>query len=299
MAARILIATIASLPVWLSAPAVVGLAVLVGLIVYVLFRIAWLYTRLRPNQQIRLPDLEKLRGHGRLRSGVRESSRRQAMRAIRARLTPYVRDYKVRRLRSLSTTTPVSATKITAKDGPTISVLLTENEIKGLDRTLRRLIEPDRVNDSRHWVDVYRTEFQSPLDRAARKRVDQCAKYVAWKTAISPNPLVDTLVTLYWSFQMFRDLCVIYNLRVGAVGTATLLWRVFLGAYIAGRLDELEEHAADGADAVFDSFGDVFPNLAKDIAGKTLAKGAAGFANYLLIRRLGARAIRMLQPLAG
>jgi len=40
------------------------------------------------------------------------------------------------------------------------------------------------------------------------------------------------------------------------------------------------------------------PPANQPVIGKVASKGAAGFANYVLIRRLGDRAIRMLQPLA-
>jgi len=40
------------------------------------------------------------------------------------------------------------------------------------------------------------------------------------------------------------------------------------------------------------------PPTNRPASGKVASKGAAGFANYVLIRRLGDRAIRMLQPLA-
>ena len=54
------------------------------------------------------------------------------------------------------------------------------------------------------------------------------ARRTAVGTAVSPNTLTDTAMTLYFSFTMLADLCVIYNLRAGRLGTAVLLARVFL-----------------------------------------------------------------------
>jgi putative membrane protein len=117
---------------------------------------------------------------------------------------------------------------------------------------------------------------------------------VGYKTAISPNSLVDTLIAAYWSFVLLRDLCLIYNVRVGALGTVALLWRAFFTAYLAGKFHDWEDHT----DYTFEAIMDGLPEIGRKIAGKLAAKAGTGLANYFMVRRLGRRAIALLKPLA-
>jgi len=166
--------------------------------------------------------------------------------------------------------------------------------LRRLYRAQRRLADPTRVKDTKEWLQIYATEFQAVLDDAARDRVHQCAKWVGVKTAISPNALVDTLITTYWCFVLLRDMCVIYNVRVGGYGTAALLWRVFFSAYLAGRFQDLEEPAGGAIETMMDGL----PEICRNIFGKLAAKAGTGLANYYMVRRLGKRAIALLRPLS-
>lgn len=94
--------------------------------------------------------------------------------------------------------------------------------------------------------------------------------------------------------MLLRDLCMIYNVRVGGYGTAALLWRAFFSAYLAGKLQDWEEHAED----TFESIMDGLPEIGRNIAGKVAAKAGTDLANYFMVRRLGKRAILLLRPLA-
>ena len=90
------------------------------------------------------------------------------------------------------------------------------------------------------WFVGYRVGFQRPLDQVAGRRVGYYAKRVALMTATLPTHFIDALVTGYGGLAMLTDLCRLYNLRVGRLGTAVLLARVFTNAYLAGRLQESE-----------------------------------------------------------
>ena len=101
-------------------------------------------------------------------------------------------------------------------------------------------------------------------------------------------------ISTYWCFVLLRDLCRIYNVRIGSFGTAALLWRAFFSAYVAGKLQDWEEHAGDTIESMLDGL----PEIGRDLVGKVAAKSGMGLANYFMVRRLGKRAIALLRPLA-
>jgi uncharacterized membrane protein YcjF (UPF0283 family) len=174
--------------------------------------------------------------------------------------------------------------------------------IQQLRRSRDQLSKAERFADDGSWFEEYGTEFQKHLDDAAFRRVGDCAEWVGWKTAFAPHPLVDVIITSYWSFVMLRDLCVIYNVRVGSLGTLALLWRAFFNTYVAGRLEATESYAEAQLDKAVHEYlpglEDFLPGVARKGLEKIAVKAGVGIANLLLIRRLGKKAISMLQPLA-
>jgi uncharacterized membrane protein YcjF (UPF0283 family) len=66
--------------------------------------------------------------------------------------------------------------------------------------------------------------------------VSYWARRTAFGTAVAPNAVADTGLTLYFSFALLADLCTIYNLRAGRLGTMVLLTRVFFNSYLAGQM---------------------------------------------------------------
>ncbi len=112
------------------------------------------------------------------------------------------------------------------------------------------------------------------------------------KTAVSPNPLVDSLVTLYYGYTLVADLCSIYRLRAGAMGTALIAGHVFINAYLAGKADEAEEVTESFVESLFGAGG----KLAGEIAGEAVSKTGAGAFNYILMHRLGKTAAGLLRP---
>lgn len=146
------------------------------------------------------------------------------------------------------------------------------------------------------WISRYLEDFQRRLDDQANACVTNHAGIVALKTAASPNAILDTAIVLFWSFKLLGDLCRLYNLRVGALGTAALLSRVFFLAFIAGKIDEWEEPVESDLESVLKYIlpGDV----ASNVMGRFAAKAGAGLANYLLMKRLGNKAIEMLRPVS-
>lgn len=261
-----LYATIASLSPWEAWCAILLLGLFVGAILVAGGYFVLAYQRLRRNRQVQLDELTAL--------SQRTSSRRQeTMESLAAYLEAYGLED--------------SARAVPINDTTRQELLEAKRQLLGEWR-LRLKRMPDL------WVARYVEAFQNKLDEEASERVAQAATLVAFKTAVSPNPLADTAIVLFWSFKLLGDLCRIYNLRLGAFGTAALLSRVFFVAYVAGRLDEWEEHAEENLEGVLDHLP--APDLAKNIVGRIGAKTGAGLANYFLVRRLGKRAIEMLKP---
>ena len=159
-----------------------------------------------------------------------------------------------------------------------------------------KLLDRDRWGDAAAWFDGFRNTFQSRLDEAAARRVSYWARRSAFATAVSPNALADTGLTLYFSFAMLADLCTIYNLRAGRLGTMVLLSRVFFNSYLAGQMNEMEGWTADQIQQLVEPHLPTSELVLGKVFSKLGAKASAGAINYLLLSRLGKYGCRMLRP---
>lgn len=259
-------ATIASLTGWEAWAAVALLLICLAAVLFAVGYFVFAYLRLRTNHQIHLTELAEL---GRWTSSTRQESMATAC--------AYLEGFSLNDARRLPISEATLADLVEAKES---------------------LLEQWRAplkQSPEEWLSRFVTQFQAKLDRAADIRVTRSARMVAFKTAISPNALIDTAIVLYWSFTLLGDLCRIYNLRVGTMSTVALLTRVFFTAYVASRLDEWEDHAEESLEGILDHLP--APDLAKTIVGRIGAKAGAGLANYFLLQRLGKRAIKMLRPI--
>lgn len=283
-----LLATLGTLPTWLASIAVILLSLIIAVVVLAFGRLAVAYGRLRRNEQVRMSDIEQLHRHAQIRRGCSQSQQRHQAKAV---LEEYVGDFPIPEAKK----PPHHHAPSDTPSGPQEASPFFAEQLTQLRSVKKRLADTNRVKDSTQWLQIYATEFQSVLDAAANARVHDCAKWVGLKTAISPNSLVDTLIAAYWCFVLLRDLCLIYNVRVGAYGTAALLWRVFFTAYLAGKFHDWEDHT----DYTIESMMDGLPEIGRKLVGKLAAKAGTGLANYFMVRRLGRRAIALLRPLSG
>ena len=146
----------------------------------------------------------------------------------------------------------------------------------------------DRAISSKEWLDEFRTNFQSILDKAARERVHKYSLQVGIKTTLSPYPFLDMMAMLYNSSRLFSDLVMIYDRRLSRMDTICVLAWILINTYISGE-------AQDPAEGVVETFteqlGRNVPGLAKAATGKIFE----GTANYILTRRLGNLIIGHLQ----
>jgi hypothetical protein len=172
------------------------------------------------------------------------------------------------------------------------------------------------------WLQRFRRDFQSVADEAAEDCIRRRARGVGVKVAALPLPFVETAIVLHGAFSMIADLCQIYRLRLGA-GEALIVtgWAAIQGL-IAGQLDNLSgNREADswahefqshfgGAEAVASmahetgaetmrDAASVFSHAVTDLhiplVGRLLKRGAKGFLQYMLLRRLGCLTQRWLR----
>ena len=266
------LASLQALPPALQYVAWGSLLVILGAVIYAALRLGFSYLRLRKNRQVPLPGLRELARRTELHQAVRKKQWEATN-----RLKDYLRDYPLDNRRTGSFLRNCG---------------LDDDGMRELVAWKERLLESDGFVDSESWLHDFRHSFQSQLDRAAARRRAWCARRTAVKTAVSPNPLIDSLISLYYGYTLISDLCRIYRLRSGGIGTALILGHVFINAYLAGKADESEEITESFVESLFGAGG----KLAAEVSSKVVSKGAAGAFNYLLMHRLGKTATNLLRP---
>ena len=271
------LAALASLNEGLRYTGYVGLTLLTGCVTFAVGRFGVFYFRLRPNRPLHLRAFDQLSQRTRLRWLVHEK-RIEA----RDQLADYLRTYPL----------------VSAKERKLLHSLgLSEEKLLQLEKVREELLDMNRFANIDDWVSTFRSRFQVVLDEAAEARVKYFGWRVAVSTALSPNTLVDTLLTAYCSFMMLADLCQVYNLRLGRIGTVVLLGRVFFNAYVAGQINEFEGVAEAWIEDLVNQTGIHLGGVAvSKIAGKTGARIAEGVLNRFLLKRLGRYASRLLRP---
>jgi uncharacterized membrane protein YcjF (UPF0283 family) len=245
-------------------------------VAYAMLRLTILYVRLRRNKQLRLQGLIELEKRTHLRWLI-NAKRHEAY----TQLESYIREFPAE----------------TDKDRKRLAgVGLAGDDLATLVRAREKLLDRDRWGDAEAWFDGFRDTFQAKLDEAAARRVSYWARRSAFATAVSPNALADTGLTLYFSFALLADLCTIYNLRAGRLGTMVLLTRVFFNSYLAGQLNEMEGWTADQIQQLVQPHLPASELVLGKVFSKLGAKASAGAINYLLLSRLGKYGCRMLRP---
>jgi len=155
------------------------------------------------------------------------------------------------------------------------------------------LLNP-RHGHTHKWLDELNDCFLARLDSVAQQRVAHYAKRVGLKTALSPKGFLDSTIVVVNSYLLLTDLCDLYNVRAGRMGTLRLLIRIGFNSAIAGNLDQPAEMLEQ---ELRDSVQDWTATLAAQAIGTIVAKAAEGGTNALLIYRLGKAAMRELRPL--
>ena len=278
-----LLASLAAQPQWVQYAGYTAISLLGGAVLLSMLRLLVLYVRLKRNQQVRLRVLGELAQRTRLRWLVKAKADE-----ARARIEEYLRTFPIQ----------------TEKEKRKLRLLgLTDERLRALEVARVELLDPARYTAFEPWSDRFRSCFQSILDDTAAERISYWSKRTGAVTAVSPNGFVDGAATLYHGFSMIGDLCRLYNLRAGRAGTAVLLGQVFFYSYLAGQVNDFESVASDQLESALSPLADVatagtIGGVVAKLGGKLGSKALAGTLNYLLLRRLGRYACRLLRPVA-
>lgn len=254
----------------------IGLGLLGFGVFYAILRFMWGYIRLRRNRQLRLKGLEELEKRTKLRWLVNAK-----VKEAKTQLVTYLKEF------------PLAEGKQRKR---LMALGIPETTLIVLTQVREKLLDANRWPSDDVWFAEFRDAFQSRLDEVAAARVSYWARRTAVGTAVSPNTLTDTLMTLYFSFTMLADLCQIYNLRAGRLGTAVMLARVFFNAYLAGQMQEMEHMTAEQIQNWVTPHVPTSELLLAKVLAKVGAKASAGAINYFLLSRLGKYSCRMLRP---
>ena len=266
------------LPVWAEIGGYASGGLLVILVLIFLLRFLGAYFRLERSPRISLRALREL--------SARSQLRRQAaglLNQAKERLVRFLEEYPVE--------SDADKARL-ARLGfpPAVLELLAENR--------RQLLKSAPEESCEGWLNQFEARFVVLLDRAARRRVTRYSWLVGVKTAAAPTGFVDTSIVLINAYRLMDDLCQIYRLRAGGVGTLSILVRIFVNAFAAARMEEWMDSATQHIMDAGSQGGEGMAAFFKVIGGGVLSRAAEGGANAFLLVRLGAAGIHYFRPLA-
>lgn len=266
------LAMAATLPAWAQWLLLVPLGACCLAVLWVCVGLVRSWLRLRSMRQVDLDALEELRRRAKTRrDGV------EHFQGARIYLEGYLENYAI------------GAQNHDAMREAGFSAEALEKMTKNRDFLL------DRPIDSRSWLEEFRTQFQSSLDRTAEARVRAWALKAAGCVIASPLPLLDAVLVLGICFKLIKDLTVIYNVRSTRAGTLILLKRAVTATFIAGVAENITERAAE---EIAGAAGEgTLGTLGASLAGALGPKLGEGAVNAFFMHRLGRSAISLLQPL--
>ena len=266
------ISSIATLPVpfnWIMG----FLALLfVGILSWMILRLAVALFRLQRSPSVNIRAIQALQERRDMQASVAEHAE-QAIQELRNYLENYqLNDEACRRMKGLG---------------------LTDGEWDSLVFARWSLLATDESRPSDAWLSVFRSRFQSILDRAAERRVRQYAKHVGLGTALAPLAVLDNAVVLYACVALIKDLMFIYGLRPALGQTATILARSIIQTYLGGLF---QQGAAAGSDTLQSTLLSEMSETLAATLSVLATKVTEGAVNGVLLWRLGRQAITFLQP---
>jgi uncharacterized membrane protein YcjF (UPF0283 family) len=273
----VLVGTILTYPTWIQYPAMGLLIFLVVIVGWSIVGFVTTYYRLRRNRQIQLAAIEDLMS--RKLSEEATAKKKEA----KIQLTEYLRRFDLESRRFEKTL---------------LQVGMTDQEVRTLGMNRERLMSGE-FEDTQRWLEEFREGFQGVLDAGAERIIGKYMKRIGIATAAVPKGVVDSLIVTWGSMNMLKELCTVYNLRVGRIGTFVLLGRVFRNVFIAGEVGDVTNALVqDLSQRIHDGIGvtsDALTSVAASAGGKVLGRASEGIVNALLIRRLGYGAKKILQ----
>jgi uncharacterized membrane protein YcjF (UPF0283 family) len=284
------IAKIQTLPFWSQWVVGISLALVVGVLLFLIYQLTVLFSKLRRNEPIHLVGLRALAEREELRKyGIQQANKGKD------RLIDYLSTY------------PIENHKLLLSAG------LLQSDIDILNKYREILLKDAKTENSQKWIEKFYAGFQIILDEAAKRRVKSYAIKTGLKTSISAMPLLDNIIMLTMSLLMIKDLSILYHLYLKPTASAMILVRAFAQAYLAGEMQDLSESLYDNAskampDSSFETlstylteqFGEQLSGQIAQMSSKVSkiigSKAGEGFINGLLVKRLGYATLKLLRP---
>ncbi|MFP4027355.1 MAG: DUF697 domain-containing protein [Candidatus Brocadiia bacterium] len=273
-----LLSSVNRLPAWEKWVLRGALVLLLGTVVFAFGKLVFAYFRLSRNEQIPLTALTELSQRETLQKLV-DQKRSEAQKQLQDYLRAYPMEQNTEKVFSDWTVSKEKLEKLNS------------------DYNLVANSSPRISTDE--WFDLYEKHFQKRIDEIAEIRIKRWARRAWMRTSVLPYPLADTLVVAYCSYEMLSDLCIVYNVRMGAWNTTVVLGYVVWNTLIAGTTDKLEGQMEDAFDWATENLpAGALKDGVRDIPGlgKIIAKLGSGGLNGLLLRRLGRKCQQLLRP---
>jgi len=142
------------------------------------------------------------------------------------------------------------------------------------------------VNDSHSNSEVcalFSKQVLKELDEQACRLILKQSKETALLVALSPRAFLSTLLTLWSTIKMIRDLATLYGGRPGLISSISLIGKVFQSLIYAG----VSEHIAQ-------SVSDLLGGSLLSVVSAQLAQGVG---SGILTARVGLHAMQICRPL--
>jgi uncharacterized membrane protein YcjF (UPF0283 family) len=172
-----------------------------------------------------------------------------------------------------------------------------DKEIDQLAKARKHLLDLASEESTEAWLMQFEKTFLETLDQAAKKRITRRAWLVSLKTAAAPSGFLSAAIVVINAYQLMSELCAIYQLRTGGMGTVSILLRIFVNAFAASQMEEWMDQATQGIIGSAATGTDAAAAFFKVLAGGIMSRAAEGGANAFLLIRLGAAGMHYLRPL--
>ncbi|MCY2932970.1 MAG: DUF697 domain-containing protein [Planctomycetota bacterium] len=261
------------LPQAMAYPLIGLVLILSTMVALAIARLVIGYTRLRRSPRHSLQALAELRFRAQIRG---ESALKLA--AARTDLERFLRQFPLDKAQE------TSWTKL-GIDG------------KELARKLRQaraeLIDRSRHGTDLDWIRALDRQFLGPLDSEADRLIWKHVKQVGVRTAVVPLAFWDDVVLLLALTRMTRGLCLLYNVRTSAAGTAALMGWSMAALAVA---TEMEHMHTTIQTQIHELLCNHLGHAAAKVVDAVAPSVAAGTANGFFTYRVGRAAIKHLRP---
>jgi uncharacterized membrane protein YcjF (UPF0283 family) len=139
-----------------------------------------------------------------------------------------------------------------------------------------------------NWIDKFNDSFLTQLDVIVSDKIKKQAVKAALAIIASPLRILDAIIVLCLSLELLKDMCKIYNLRLGGLALPVLFVKVIRNAFIG-------EVASQLTDELPNIFGTTIGSSFFKLAGAKITEGGI---NALFMFRLGRSAQKLLRPLS-